>query len=165
MKEIMKALCGLWKEEWQGMVMGQLNYEKGEGACGGPYFVSASGRRILKVSAFGGNERMEILLFPFSHGEGKEKTGEKGRLWRTFSEGEVHAFSLSMGDHNGIHQARRPVVSGFQLAEALAEGRDFHTLRIRFHHPLYAGEAVYLKEEGKTFWGISEVLCFEAVIG
>lgn len=84
MKEIMKALCGLWKEEWQGMVMGQLNYEKGEGACGGPYFVSASGRRILKVSAFGGNERMEILLFPFSHGEGKEKTGEKGRLWRTF---------------------------------------------------------------------------------
>lgn len=32
MKEIMKALCGLWKEEWQGMVMGQLNYEKGEGA-------------------------------------------------------------------------------------------------------------------------------------
>ncbi len=57
------------------------------------------------------------------------------------------------------------MVSGFQLAEALAEGRDFHTLRIRFHHPLYTGEAVYLKEEGKTFWGISEVLCFEAVIG
>ena len=28
MKEIMKALCGLWKEEWQGMVMGQLNYER-----------------------------------------------------------------------------------------------------------------------------------------
>ncbi len=84
MKEIMKALCGLWKEEWQGMVMGQLNYEKGEGACGGPYFVSASGRRILKVSAFGGNERMEILLFPFPHGEGKEKTGGEGETLAHF---------------------------------------------------------------------------------
>lgn len=78
MKEIMKALCGLWKEEWQGMVMGQLNYEKGEGACGGPYFVSASGRRILKVSAFGGNERMEILLFPFPMGKERRKRGRRG---------------------------------------------------------------------------------------
>lgn len=163
MKELMKALCIAWKEEWQGMVIGVLCYSRGEGDTHGLCKVSCSGRRIVRVSVTKGTADMSILLFPPSEKAGKERNGE-GALWRRFSAEEVRSFSLSLGDHNAIHQIPRPVVSGFQIALALAERKNFNTFHIRFHHPLYAGEAVYLKKEGKTIYGFSQVLCFEAVI-
>ena len=163
MKELMKALCTAWKEEWQGMVMGGLRYSRGEGDTYEPCKVSCSGRRIFRVRVTKGTADMSILLFPPSQKAGKEWNGE-GALWRRFSAEEVRSFSHSLGDHNAIHQTPRPMVSGFQIALALAEGKNFNTFHIRFHHPLYAGEAVYLKKEGKTIYGFSQVLCFEAVI-
>lgn len=163
MEELMKALCTAWKEEWQGMVMGGLRYSRGEGDTYEPCKVSCSGRRIFRVRVTKGTADMAILLFPPSKKAGKERNGE-GSLWCRFSAEEVRSFSLSLGDHNAIHQILHPVVSGFQIALALAEGKNFNTFHIRFHHPLYAGEAVYLKKEGKTIYGFSQVLCFEAVI-
>lgn len=163
MKELMKALCTAWKEEWQGMVMGGLRYSRGEGDIYGPCKVSCSGRRIFRVRVTKGTADMSILLFPSSKKAGKERNGQ-GSLWCRFSAEEVRSFSLSLGDHNEIHQTLRPVVSGFQIVLALAEGKNFNTFHIRFHHPLYAGEAVYLEKEGKTIYGFSQVLCFEAVI-
>ena len=163
MEELMKALCIAWKEEWQGMVMGVLRYSRGEGDTHGLCKVSCSGRRIVRVRVTKGTADMSILLFPPSENAGKERNGQ-GSLWCWFSAEEVRSFSFSLGDHNAIHQTLRPVVSGFQIALALAEGKNFNTFHIRFHHPLYAGEAVYLKKEGKTIYGFSRVLCFEAVI-
>ena len=163
MEELMKALCIAWKEEWQGMVMGVLRYSRGEGDTHGLCKVSCSGRRIVRVRVTKGTADMSILLFPPSEKAGKERNGQ-GSLWCRFSAEEVRSFSFSLGDHNAIHQTLRPVVSGFQIALALVERKDFKTFHIRFHHPLYAGEAVYLKKEGKTIYGFSRVLCFEAVI-
>ena len=163
MKELMKALCTAWKEEWQGMVMGGLRYSRGEGDTYGLCKVSCSGRRIVRVRVTKGTADMSILLFPPSKKAGKERNGQ-GSLWHRFSAEEVRSFSHSLGDHNAIHQTPRPMVSGFQIALALAEGKNFNTFHIRFHHPLYAGETVYLKKEGKTIYGFSQVLCFEAVI-
>ena len=163
MEELMKALCTAWKEEWQGMVMGALRYSRGEGDTHGLCKVSCSGRRIVRVRVTKGTADMSILLFPPSEKAGKERNGQ-GSLWCWFSAEEVRSFSFSLGDHNAIHQTLRPVVSGFQIALALAEGKNFNTFHIRFHHPLYAGETVYLKKEGKTIYGFSQVLCFEAVI-
>ena len=163
MEELMKALCIAWKEEWQGMVMGVLRYSRGEGDTHGLCKVSCSGRRIVRVRVTKGTADMSILLFPPSEKAGKERNGQ-GSLWRRFSAEEVRSFSHSLGDHNAIHQTPRPMVSGFQIALALAEGKNFNTFHIRFHHPLYAGETVHLKKEGKTIYGFSQVLCFEAVI-
>lgn len=150
MEELMKALCIAWKEEWQGMVMGVLRYSRGEGDTHGLCKVSCSGRRIVRVRVTKGTADMSILLFPPSEKAGKERNSQ-GSLWCRFSAEEVRSFSLSLGDHNEIHQTLRPVVSGFQIALALAERKNFKTFHIRFHHPLYAGEAVYLKRKGKPF--------------
>lgn len=122
MEELMKALCIAWKEEWQGMVMGVLRYSRGEGDTHGLCKVSCSGRRIVRVRVTKGTADMSILLFPPSEKAGKERNGQ-GSLWCRFSAEEVRSFSLSLGDHNEIHQTPRPVVSGFQIALALAEGK------------------------------------------
>ena len=164
MEELMKALCRAWEDEWQGMVMGELRYSKGEGETNGPCEISWSGRKIIRIRAVKGAGRMEILLFPFSGKTVGKKREDKGTWWHTFSEEEVRSFSLALGDHNEIHQSHRPVVSGFQIASALTKGKNFERLRIHFHHPLYAGDAVYLKQAGNRDYGSSDVLCFEAVM-
>ncbi|WP_299145940.1 MaoC family dehydratase [uncultured Dialister sp.] len=164
MEELMKALCTAWEDEWQGMVMGELRYSKGEGEADGPCEISWSGRKIIRIRAVKGTGRMEILLFPFSGKTEGKKREDKGTFWHTFPAEEVRSFSLALGDHNAIHQSAHPVVSGFQTAYALTKGKNFERIRIRFHHLLYAGDAVYLKKEGNTFYGSSQVLCFEAVM-
>ena len=64
MHAIIQSLCSLWQSSWQGMVMGELKYRKGSGGSG-PYRVSASGRRIVRVSAVSpSGERMDLMLFP-----------------------------------------------------------------------------------------------------
>ena len=164
MEELMKALCRVWEDEWQGMVMGELRYSKGKGETDGPCEISWSGRKIIRIRAVKGAGCLEILLFPFSGKTVGKIRADGGTWWHTYSEEEVRSFSLALEDHNEIHQSHRPVVSGFQIASALMKRKNFEKFRIRFHHPLYAGDAVYLKQAGNRVYGSSDVLCFEAVM-
>ncbi len=159
MEEIIRALCSLWKPEWQGMVMGELRYRRGADV-GGPYRVTASGRRIVRVAADSdGGEHMELLLFPYKETSGKV-VPEKGVPWRVFSAEEVRRCSRALGDHNGLHQTDRPVVSGFQIALALSGEAQASSFRLRFHQPIRSGETVYLLREGNRMQGMTDVLCF-----
>lgn len=72
----MKALCRAWEDEWQGMVMGELRYSKGEGETDGPCEISWSGRKIIRIRAVKGTGRMEILLFLSP----EKRWGRKGRI-------------------------------------------------------------------------------------
>ena len=160
MHAIIKSLCSLWRSSWQGMVMGELKYRKGSGGFG-PYRVSASGRRIVRVSAVSpSGERMDIMLFLAAGFAGGGRKAEGGAYWHTFSADEVRNYSASVGDHNEIHQTENPIVSGFQIAEEMAALEGEKDFRIRFHYPIRSGEAVSLLKEGKMVSGMTDVLCF-----
>ena len=84
----------------------------------------------------------------------------EGKPWRLFTAEEVHHFSDALGDHNAIHQGSQPIVSGFQLLVSLAAMYPGKAIRLRFHHPVRAGEMVYLKKEGDQLLGYTDTLCF-----
>ncbi len=162
MLEIMRALCWVWKAEWQGLVMAELRYERGEGATTS-YEVTVSERRLVKVAAVckETGEQMMMTLLPLKNpmSRGETETAE-GTLWKKFSAEEVRTFSASLGDHNEIHQGARPIVSGFQILSALAERFPWQGMCIRFHQPLYADEDVYLAIDGGRVQGFAGGLCF-----
>lgn len=162
MHTIIEKLCTLWKPGWQGMVMGEMKYKKGNGNSRGRYEEAFSERRFVKVSVTDQDtgERISILLFPFSGNQGESPAPSEVRYWKTFTPEEVHAYSLSLGDHNEIHLTSHPVVSGFQLMEELMRLYPAESVKLRFHHPLYSGEPLYLREEGTGIQGFTDVLCF-----
>lgn len=162
MHRIIQKLCTLWKPEWQGMVMGELKYNTGNGISRGNFETSFSERRFIKLSVRDRDtgETISIILFPFSGNQKGLPAEPAGKYWKIFSPGEVRAYSRSMGDHNEIHQSSHPVVSGFQILEELAKLYPAESVRLRFHHPLCSGEPLYLKEEESRIQGFTDVLCF-----
>ncbi len=68
--------------------------------------------------------------------------------WKTFSAEEISTAAHLVGDHNGIHQGDRPIAGGFLLLSSIAAREPGHKrYKIRFHAPVYAGEAVSLAED------------------
>ena len=100
-----------------------------------------------------------MVLLPFHAGKCPRK-GREGEPWRLFTAEEVHHFSDALGDHNAIHQGVQPIVSGFQLLVSLVAMYPGKAIRLRFHHPVRAGEMVYLKKEGDQLLGYTDTLCF-----
>ncbi len=164
MEKIMSALCRAWKPEWQGLVMAELRYEAGRGESVGTYEITISEKRLIRVAAASmeTGEAMSMVLLPLRKGEAlaAAETESGGNPWRTFLAEEVRAFSSALGDHNEIHQGARPIVSGFQILNALRETISYPSLRIRFHQPLYAGEPVTLVKEAGALKGYAGALCF-----
>lgn len=163
MQQIMRALCRCWKPAWQGMVMAELAYRGGNGKPSG-YRVAAKEGRLVRVSAedAGSGECMRLILMPPRSGAqaARGASGEPGKRWRTFSAEEVRTFSAALGDHNIIHQGPRPIVSGFQMAEALSRDFPAASFTLRFQAPLYAGEEVRLVQEENEIRGYAGRLCF-----
>ncbi len=163
MKELIHELCRLWEPCWQGMVMGKLTYRKGTEKSGGNFISKVSHHPVLSFSVLEkeSHESINILLFPFKEKE-EEKEGGKGKVWRSFTTHEVREYSRRMGDHNEIHQSSHPIVSGFQLAEALGEDFPFSSyMKIRFQHPVYSGETIRLEVDGPIILGYTDNLCFK----
>ena len=96
----------------------------------------------------------------FPCGEKCPRKEREGEPWRLFTAEEVHHFSDALGDHNAIHQGLQPIVSGFQLLMSLVAMYPGKAIRLRFHHPVRAGEMVYLKKEGNQLLGYTDTLCF-----
>lgn len=143
------------------MVMGEMKYKKGNGNSWGRYEETFSGIRFVKLSVTDQDtdERISILLFPFSGNQGGSPAPSEVRYWKTFTPEEVHTYSLGLGDHNEIHLSSHPIVSGFQLMEELVKLYPCERLKLRFHHPVYSGEPLSLKEEGLKIYGFTNVLC------
>ena len=160
MMTIIRALCRVWKPEWQGMVMAELSYAAGERTA--PLDIQVKEGRLVKIVASYGEsgERMEMLLFPTQGNDRFYQVERKGDRWKSFDAQEVRKFSSSLGDHNEIHQGDHPIVSGFQLLAELRQLEAAPAMKIRFHSSIYAGEKVYLKKEGDTWLGYTDHLCF-----
>jgi hypothetical protein len=160
MKEIMQALCREWKAEWQGLVMAELRYERGAGVAASYEINIKEGRMVRVAASAETGERMSMILLPLKKGKSDGTREAEGEPWRVFSAEEVRGFSKGLGDHNEIHQGTHPIVSGFQILNALGEVVSAPSLRIRFHHPLYAGEMVSLAKEEGMVKGYAGALCF-----
>ncbi len=158
MKEIMSALCSVWKSEWSGLVMAELRYEVGEGGASERYDITISEKRLvrLSVSSKETGETMSLVLLPLRGRLTEEGEETAGRPWRRFTAKEVQDFSRSLGDHNELHQSAHPLVSGFQILFALKEMIAAPALRLRFHQPLYADQMLWLSEEPGVVRGYAE---------
>lgn len=163
MKEMMEALCQVWKPEWQGLVMAELSYDAGNGQGNETVSVTVKEGRLIRLRAFCGasGEAMTMVLLPQKQGEATQE--RKGVFWRTFSAEEVRTFSQNLGDHNEIHQGSHPIVSGFQLLTALRQDFSFTSGCIRFYAPVKAGESIYIEktESGCTGYTLGRCFAYE----
>ena len=144
MEEQMRMLCGVWKDAWQGMVMAEISWKEGtpKASCG----VHVKEGRLIRLSACTDGGELSMVLLPFHAGKCPRK-GREGEPWRLFTAKEVH-------------QGSQPIVSGFQLLVSLVAMYPGKAIRLRFHHPVRAGEMVYLKKEGDQLLGYTDTLCF-----
>lgn len=159
MREIIRRACTVWKPDWQGKVLGRLSYVQGEKNS---VFYEEKVRegRIISVSLAGdGGDRLSMLLFPQKNGI-KREAPRGGTALCSFSAEEVREYSRVLGDHNGIHQTERPIVSGFQLLEAVLRAYPAESAEISFYYPIWSGETIYAVRQGETVQGYTDCLCF-----
>jgi hypothetical protein len=84
-------------------------------------------------------------------------------LWRNFSKEEIKEFSYVTGDTNSIHLTENPVVQGLFILKELCESTKAKKIEVKYIHPVYGDNPVYLKHDGNIITGFSNrSLCFEA---
>ena len=164
MKDAVKAICRIWRPEWQGMLMGRLTYKTGNGENKAYEEIIRDGK-LLRVAVRGrkSGEFLELILSKPSAPKEGEKRPDEAAFWKSFSADEVRAYSKALGDHNEIHYTEKPVVSGFQIFESVMEEYPSDGMKISFHHPVFSGEEVYLMEKDQKIEGYTNQLCFVAV--
>ncbi|MBV4419298.1 hypothetical protein KM800_08130 [Clostridium tyrobutyricum] len=82
-------------------------------------------------------------------------------LWRNFSKEEIRKFSHVTGDTNSIHLTENPVVQGLFILKELCESTKAKKIEVKYIHPVYGDNLVYLKQEGNVIKGFSNsILCF-----
>ena len=88
-----------------------------------------------------------------------------GTLWRNFSKEEISDFSHLTGDTNSIHLTENPVVQGMFILKELCDTTKAKEIEVKYIHPVYGGNPVYLKHEGNLIKGFSDsTLCFQATL-
>lgn len=93
----------------------------------------------------------------------KENIQDDWMLWRNFSKEEIKEFSYVTGDTNSIHLTENPVVQGLFILKELCESTKAKKIEVKYIHPVYGDNSVYLKHDGNIITGFSNrSLCFEA---
>lgn len=88
-----------------------------------------------------------------------------GTLWHTFSKEEIADFSHLTGDTNSIHLTDNPVVQGLFILKELCNTTKTNEIEVKYIHPVYGCNPVYLKQEGNNVQGFSNgLLCFQATL-
>ena len=92
-----------------------------------------------------------------------EPIKDQGMFWRTFSKEKISNFSRLTGDTNSIHLTENPVVQGLFILKELCETTQTNKIEVKYIHPVYGDNPVYLKHEENIIKGFSNaILCFEA---
>jgi hypothetical protein len=88
---------------------------------------------------------------------------DTGTLWRDFSKEEIADFSHLTGDTNSIHLTENPVVQGMFILKELCDTTKTNEIEVKYIHPIYGCNPVYIKHEGNIIKGFSNgILCFQA---
>lgn len=94
-----------------------------------------------------------------------EAIQDDGILWRNFSKEEIADFSHLTGDTNSIHLTENPVVQGLFILKELCDTTKTNEIEVKYIHPVYGDNPVYLKHEGNLIKGFSNsILCFQATL-
>ncbi len=95
----------------------------------------------------------------------KETIKDYGTLWRNFSKEEISNFSHLTGDTNSIHLTENPVVQGLFILKELCNTTQAKEIEVKYIHPVYGGNPVYIKYEENLIMGFSNgILCFQATL-
>jgi hypothetical protein len=90
---------------------------------------------------------------------------DTGTLWRDFSKEEIADFSHLTGDTNSIHLTENPVVQGMFILKELCDTTKTNEIEVKYTHPIYGCNPVYIKHEGNLIKGFSNgILCFQATV-
>lgn len=159
-----RALGQYQGDKYQNSFIGKIQWVRLGDLSGEPYFTSKILREKSKfqqllIQVWNGDAQvgeMQVELLFFGP-QGKQKTAaesqepgappEGARYWTTFSRQQVREFSLITGDDNRIHLTEHPVVQGLMLWRELCLLWQPRFLSVAFHHPVLAGQEIYLKEE------------------
>ncbi|MGE5627346.1 MAG: hypothetical protein ACM3X7_04420, partial [Solirubrobacterales bacterium] len=64
-----------------------------------------------------------------------------------------------------IHLTENPVVQGMFILKELCDTTETNEIEVKYIHPVYGSNPVYLKHEGNIIKGYSNgILCFQATI-
>lgn len=94
-----------------------------------------------------------------------ETITDTGSLWRNFSKEKIADFSHLTGDTNSIHLTENPVVQGLFILKELCDTTQTNEIEVKYIHPVYGCNPVYIKYEGNLIMGFSNgTLCFKATL-
>ena len=157
-----RALAQYQGEKYQNSFIGKIQWVQLGTLAGEPYFTSEILRekarfqqlliRVWNEDTQVGEMQVELLFFGTA-GKKPEKEQVSSALppgsayWTTFSREQVLQFSRITGDDNRIHLTDHPVVQGLMLWRELCLLWHPRFLSIAFHHPVFAGQEIYLEEE------------------
>jgi len=126
---------------------------------------------IIKCNGFIKNEIVETLTVYLMMGATvtesiKTETFEDDvALWRNFSKEEISDFSHLTGDTNSIHLTENPVVQGLFILKELCDTAQTNKIEVKYIHPIYGDNPVYIKYEGNLIKGFSnKILCFRGTL-
>ena len=126
---------------------------------------------VIKCSGYDNNEIAEILtVYLMMNVDVKESVKQEivedtGSLWRNFSRKEIAEFSHVTGDTNSIHLTENPVVQGMFILKELCDTTQTNKIEVKYIHPVYGGNPVYIKHEENIIKGFSNgILCFQATL-
>ena len=78
---------------------------------------------------------------------------------------EIADFSHLVGDTNSIHLTENPVVQGMFILKELCNTTKTNEIEVKYIHPVYGCNPVYIKHEGNLIKGFSNgILCFQATL-
>ncbi|MCH5138825.1 MaoC family dehydratase, partial [Clostridiaceae bacterium UIB06] len=84
-----------------------------------------------------------------------ETIKDYGTLWHNFSKEEIADFSHLTGDVNSIHLTENPVVQGLFILKELCDTTEANEIEVKYIHPVYGGNPVYIKREENLIKGFS----------
>jgi hypothetical protein len=126
---------------------------------------------VINCSGYVNNEIAETLtVYLMLNVEVKEPVEpeiveDTGILWRNFAREEIADFSHLTGDTNSIHLTENPVVQGMFILKELCDTTQTNEIEVKYIHPVYGGNPVYIKHERNIIKGFSKgILCFQATL-
>jgi len=126
---------------------------------------------VINCSGYANNEIAETLtVYLMMNVTVKESVQpeiieDTGILWRNFSNEEIANFSHLVGDTNSIHLTENPVAQGMFILKELCDTTETNNIEVKYIHPVYGCNPVYIKREGNIIKGFSKgILCFQAIL-
>lgn len=167
MRRIFRVMTGCDANVPRDVVIAAMTWERVDEPVKAP-IVSCRGDLIMATFR-SDSEQLTSKMMRITGMRGKAKPMKKSFSlpqdavpWHTFNRSEILKFVDDVHDENPIHRTEQAIVPGCLLLEELAkrlndanDNQRLKRLDIRFHHPCFNDEPVYLADHGHRIEGYS----------